>query len=268
MRREAELPSRSILSAFGAHEEPHALEGGEGLTFRAGSVVLKRVHDVTEAEWTQATLATIDQDGFRVPIPIPATTGQWVHDHWSASEFVPGLRPAAPRWDDIVAWGLRFGEAAERARPRNSDALDTRTHRWAIADRVAWSEADVQLSPEATQVRRLLAELVIPDRASERHFVHGDLSGNVFLDGSGQPVILDVSPYLRHRRWAAAVVVSDAVLWHGADGAFARGFAASPCDRDLLGRRLIFRLVADHLAPDPRHGATLEPYRQVLTDIG
>src|SRR4051812_26199290 len=211
MRPVAVLPSRSILSAFGAHEEPDALEGGEGLTFRAGSVVLKRVHDVGEAEWTQTTLARIDQDGFRVPTPIPATTGQWVHDRWSASEFVPGLRPAAPRWDDIVAWGLRFGDAAERVRPTDSDALDARTHRWAIADRVAWSEAEVQLS-EATEIRRLLAELVIPDPKTDRHFVYGDLSRTVFLDRVDRPVILDVSPYLRHRRWPAAVVFADAVL--------------------------------------------------------
>ena len=262
------LPSRPVLAAFGAHEEPDALAGGEGLAFRAGTLVLKRVHDVGEAEWTQATLAKIDEDGFRVPTPIPATTGHWVHDRWSASEFVPGLRPAAPRWDDIVAWGLRFGDAAERVRPTDSDALDARTHRWAIADRVAWSEAEVQLSPEATEIRRLLAELVIPDRETERHFVHGDLSGNVFLDGVDRPVILDVSPYLRHRRWAAAVVFADAVLWHGADASFARGFAAGSDDRDLLGRALIFRLVAEQLATDPRHAATLEPFRRILAEVG
>src|SRR4051812_38717572 len=47
------LPSRPVLAAFGAHEEPDALAGGEGLAFRAGTLVLKRVHDVGEAQWTQ-----------------------------------------------------------------------------------------------------------------------------------------------------------------------------------------------------------------------
>jgi uncharacterized protein (TIGR02569 family) len=256
-----------VLAAFGAHEEPVALAGGEGVAFRAGALVLKRVHDVGEAEWTQATLSRIDQDGFRVPPPIPATTGRWVHDRWSANEFVPGLHPAAPRWDDIIEQGLRFGEAAERARPADSDALDARTHRWAIADRVAWSEADVRLSPEATHVRRHLAELLTPDPGSERHFVHGDLAGNVFVDGVGRAVILDVSPYLRHRRWAAAVVVADAVCWHGAESSVARGFAADSDDRDLLGRALIYRLVAEQLASEPQRRATLGPYRRALADI-
>jgi len=232
-----------------------------------GPVVLKRVHDVGDAEWTQATLAEIEQDGFRVASPIAAVTGRWVLDQWSANEFIADLRPAAPRWDVVIESGLRFGEAAERARPAGSDALDARTHRWAVADRVAWSEAEVLLSPEAARVLDQLAQLVAPDDEPERHFVHGDLSGNVFLDAARRPVILDVSPYLRPRRWAAAIVVADAVLWHGADASLARRFASQDSDRDLLGRALSFRLVAEQLAIGPRHGAMLEPYRRMLPAI-
>lgn len=229
--------------------------------------MFKRVHDVREAEWIQATLSVTDQDGFRVPTPLLTTAGRWLHDRWSASEFVPDLRPAAPRWDYIIECGLRFGDAAERARPICTEALEARGHRWAVADRVAWHEADVQLSPEVTEVRAALAELITPDRETERHFVHGDLSGNVFVDDANQPVVLDVSPYLRHRRWAAAIVVADAVLWHGADATLAQEFALDRGDRDLLGRALIFRLVAEHLATDPRHGAVLEPYTRILANL-
>jgi hypothetical protein len=48
----------------------------------------------------------------------------------------------------------------------------------------------------------------------------------------------------------------------------ARGFGDDPADRDLLGRALVFRLVAEQLAEDPRHGARLEPYRRVLAELG
>jgi uncharacterized protein (TIGR02569 family) len=260
-------PSRAVLGAFGVHGEPVPLAGGEGGAFRVGSVVLKRVHDAAEAQWTQATLSAIEEDGFRVPPPLRTTAGRWVHDDWSASEFLPDLRPAAPRRDEITECGLRFGEAAERARPTGTEALDARGHRWAVADRVAWDEAEVDLSPEATRVRVALAELLAPEPATERHFVHGDLSGNVFFDSAGHPVILDVSPYLRHRRWAGAIVVADAVLWHGADATLAQVFARDPADRDLLVRALIFRLVAEQIASDPRHAATLEPYRGSLASL-
>ena len=91
--------------------------------------------------------------------------------------------------------------------------------------------------------------------------MHGDLTGNVCLDASGVPVILDVSPYLRPRRWGAAIVVADATLWHGADISLARRFASEAEDRDLLGRALTFRLVAEQLATDPRHAGDLGPYR-------
>jgi uncharacterized protein (TIGR02569 family) len=260
-------PSRAVVQGFGGRGEPVALVGGEGSSFRAGSVVLKRVHAVGEAEWIQATLAEVEQDGFRVAPPIAAATGRRVLDRWTANEFLAGLRPAAPRWDVVIESGLRFGEAAERARPAGSDALDARTHRWAVADRVAWSEAEVLLSPEAARLLDRLARLVAPDDQPARRFVHGDLSGNVFLDAARRPVILDVSPCLRPRRWAAAIVVADAVLWHGADASFARRFASEQSDRDLLGRALIFRLVAEQLATGPRPGAMLEPYRRMLTAI-
>ena len=160
-------------------------------------------------------------------------------------------------------WGLRFGDAAKRARPSDTGALRRRTHRWAVADRIAWGEAATDLSPQAEEMRQALTALLIPGRRSVDHLVHGDLSGNVFVDPAGVPVILDVSPYLRDRRWATAIVIADAVLWNGADPSMARRFAHRPDDRDLLGRALIFRLVAEQLANEPRHGAMLEPYRRV-----
>jgi hypothetical protein len=85
--------------------------------------------------------------------------------------------------------------------------------------------------------------------------------------GPGTPVVLDFSPYLRPRRWAAAIVVADAVLRHGADLGLALTFARTVDARDLLGRALIFRLVAEHLAVAPRHGARLGPYRRLLAAI-
>lgn len=95
--------------------------------------------------------------------------------------------------------------------------------------------------------------------------VHGDLTGNVYFDPSGVPVVLDFSPYLRPRRWAVAIVVGDAVLWNSADLSLAASFAADPDGCDLLGRALIFRLVAEQMSKRARHGADLQPYSEVLS---
>lgn len=249
-------PPLVVRAAFGVEGDPIAAAGGEGVTFLVGDVVLKRVHDVIEAEWTQALLSRTAQDGFRLPAPVPTDDGRWVHQGWSASRFVEGLRPAAPSWETIVDAGLRFADAAERARQGGREILERRTHRWAVADRVAWGEARVELDSNASDLQnRISARL--RDVPAEEHFVHGDLSGNVHVDRSGVPVILDVSPYLRPRRWAVAIVTADAVLWSGADLTLAESFASNATDRDLLARALIFRLVAEQLATDPRHDALL-----------
>jgi hypothetical protein len=116
-------------------------------------------------------------------------------------------------------------------------------------------------------VQQQIMELLQATARREHHFVHGDLSGNVFADPTGTPVILDVSPYLRPREWAAAIVTADAVLWNGADLSLAETFAGDDVRRDLFGRALLFRMVAEQLAVDTRHGALLAPYREVLTRL-
>ena len=221
-------------------------------------IFCKRVDDAAEAAWTQDVLSRIEEDGFRVARPLRTANGDWVEDGWIASEFIEGLRPAAPDWDLVIDAGLRFGEAAERV--RTSD-IPPRTHRWAVADRVAWDEDDAELRPDALDVFEKLCTLRADAPAEERTFCHGDLTGNVFVDPAGVPVMLDVSPYLRPGRWAEAVVVADALLWFAGDPSLVRR-----CERDLLVRALQFRLVAEQLAPgEARHGAELDPYRRVLT---
>lgn len=259
------FPPAAVLTSFGVAGDPTPLGGGEGVSFRVGDVVLKRVHDTAEAEWTQSLISRVRQDGFRLPDPVSAVDGRWVHEGWSVSRFLRGLRPAAPAWRDITDAGLRFADAAEHVRDDGRDVLSRRTHRWAVADRVAWEEAAVDLVPEAREVMAQVSDwLGAP--SGDAHFVHGDLTGNVFVDPEGVPVILDVSPYLRPRRWAAAIVIADAVLWNGANVSLAASFA-SERERDLLGRALIFRLVAEQLAESPRHGALLEPYRRLLSAL-
>ena len=253
-----------VREAFGLDGEAVAVPGGEGVSVRVGDVVVKRVHDVDEAEWTGDLLSRLAQDGFRVARPVPTVAGRWTHASWSAAEFIPALRPVAPAWHVVTAVGLRFSDAAEVARDGQPWPLSGRTHRWSIADRAAWDELRVDLNPEASEVLRRLGSR-LGDPPTERQVVHGDLTGNVHVDASDVPVVLDFSPYFRPRRWAAAIVVADAVLWHGAEPSLAASFAATESGHDLLRRALIFRMVAEQLAAEPRHDADLEPFRRVLS---
>jgi uncharacterized protein (TIGR02569 family) len=261
-------PSLAARRAFGIAGNPVPLGGGEAVSYLVGDAVMKRVHDPDEAAWTQALLDRVEPDGFRLPAPLPTPDGDWVHDGWTATTFEAGLRAAAPAWHDIAEIGLRFADAAERVRGGGEDVLRRRTHRWAIADRVAWGESDIELSihmsTEATDVVTRIGSL-LRDPPTTECLVHGDLTGNVCFDPNGVPVILDVSPYLRPRRWCVAIVMADAVLWNRGELSLVADFAADSESQDLLGRALIFRLVAEQLATHPRHGAALAPYRRVLT---
>lgn len=260
------MPSDDVMAAFGADGRPVRLSGGEGKAFRVGDLVMKPVIDIAETEWTQEVLQVVEPDGFGIAAPAATNDGQWVHGGWSACRFVAGLRPAAPAWPLIMDAGLRFGDAVERVRSGGEAVLASRIHRWAVADRVAWSEAVVELPHDAADVLNRITDRLDRPR-QDRHFVHGDLTGNVFLDGDGLPVILDVSPYLRPREWAAAIVAADAVLWNNAPLTVARDFIAGHGGHDLFARALVFRLVAEQLATDPRHGALLEPYANVLAAL-
>jgi uncharacterized protein (TIGR02569 family) len=207
-------PSPETLRAFGCGVPANPLSGGEGLSWRADSAVLKRVHDESEASWSQEVLADLVEDGFRRPEPIPAADGRWVVDGWSACAFLDGLRDGRPRWRHIMAGGARFHRALPRP-DATARQVQKRQHRWAVADRVAWGDTAVALSPAGEQLRRRIVEQLTPVILEEQ-LIHGDLSGNVLFDPEDKPVVIDFSPYLRPARYADAVVIGDAMLWEGA----------------------------------------------------
>jgi len=254
-----------VCAAFGTDGAPQLLDGGEGTSFRLGDVVLKRVIDDAESEWTQQLLTRVPQDGYRSAEPVPTIDDRWVHDGWIAHRYIPDLRPAAPNWDLVMRAGVRFGDAAEEVRG-DPEVLTRRTHRWAVADRVAWGEAGVEMGAAATQLLSDV-EARLVNAVDTVQFVHGDLSGNVFLDRSGTPVVLDVSPYIRPREWAAAIVAVDAVLWSAANPRLLSEFAHTDGRRDLVLRAFAFRLVADELSDGPWSGEPLARHRAVFPHL-
>lgn len=185
---------------------------------------------------------------FRVPRPLASTDGRWVADGWIATEHVDGLQPFIDQPERTVDVGC---ELAELLVDRVSDAalvIRQRTDRWAIADRVAWGElagASLGMRPDVCDlVERLSGDLAPLDEPST--VIHGDLANNIFLDSSGTPVVLDLSPYVRPVRFGSAIVVVDHMLWFGGSTNLGR-----IVDADALARALTFRLVAHHLGLAP-----------------
>src|SRR4051794_23681066 len=259
-------PGPEVLAAFGLSGLSRVLPGGQQEAHRVDDVVLKPAVNDAEATWTQELLRGLDQDGFRCADPIPTLDGRWTEGGWIANRFIPGLRPAAPDWDRVADAGLVFSDAAQAARPADDAPLSRRTHRWAVADRVAWGEQTIDLPGPANDVlEELTARLVeVVPRAVQ--VVHGDLSGNVFLDEHDEAVVLDVSPYIRPRDWATAIVVVDAVLWCGAEASVLRSFASDAGRTDLAIRALIFRLAAER-PEEAGSKATVATYRGAMESL-
>ena len=144
--------------------------------------------------------------------------------------------------------------------------LARRQHVWAVADRVAWGESDVELSGEARSLYEAIRARLEPlDLDSQ--LIHGDLGGNVLFDADDTPVVIDFSPYVRPERYATAIVVGDALLWEGAGLDVLDLLGLDDVGRQLVLRALIFRLVAEQLAAQPPHHGDVRPYVRVFDEL-
>jgi uncharacterized protein (TIGR02569 family) len=199
-----------VLAAFGLPADVAVTPVGRCV--RAGSVILKPVDLVAEAEWVASISTWLGGDGFRVARPVPAVRG-WTHDGWAAWQVVPGEH--APRWDDVLAVSRHLHRAlADLTRPA---FLDRREDRWSVADRMAFGERPLDgVPPDVVRlVEPLVARLEPIDLPSQ--VVHGDLGGNVLFADGLPPAVIDLTPYWRPAGFADAVVVVDAVVWGGGD---------------------------------------------------
>src|SRR5207249_2927823 len=123
----------------------------------------------------------------------------------------------------------------------------------ALADRIAWEEADVSI--DETKGGRWFEVLAVARRRVRLpdQVVPGDLFGAVLFDGPARPGIVDFDPFYRPAEWGAAIAAVDAVSWGGADVELLHRWSHLPEWSQLLLRALLFRLAWHAL--DPRSTA-------------
>jgi uncharacterized protein (TIGR02569 family) len=258
----ADPPPQHVCAAFGVlGVELERLPGG----WRAGDVVLRSAASTAEAAWVAQVLDTLEVAGVRVARPVRASDGRWVVAGWSATRYLAGR--SEPRHDEVVAVSLRLHAAtAGLARPR---FLAQRDDLWALADRAAWGETELELDDAGGgTVFRELAAARRPIKLRDQ-VVHGDLFGNVLFAGSAPPAVIDFTAYWRPREWAAAVVVVDALAWGGADARLIDRWAELAQWPQVLLRALLFRLAAHalHPASTPASLAGLHRAQKLITEI-
>jgi uncharacterized protein (TIGR02569 family) len=261
----SDAPPDRVLDLFVAEGVLEPLEGGQGTSWRAGDLVLSPGHDASEG-WLapiQARLAVRLDDmvprSVRLTLPVPARDGSLVTDGWSATRFEPGTTQCRDLAILQATAHLLHAHLAS-AVPEQPEELGARTDRWAVADRQAYdADAAVEAArgrPEpglADLVDRLVAGLDGTDLGREQ-LVHADLAGNVLLDASGVPFVIDLSPAWRSPLWAEAVCVLDAVLWLGASAEVLDHWT-SGVRREAMLRAALFRVLSDRPCNVPRYAA-------------
>jgi hypothetical protein len=257
-------PPPRILDLFAVPGPGEPVPGGHGHSVRAGDLVLSPGRDPVVSAWLNPLLARLavrlDERpdrrprDIRIAMPVPARNGEWVVDGWGASRYEPGTT-ACHDVDVLLATGRVLHaqlDSVVRSRPA---VLADRTDRWAVAERLVFEHPD-RIPATSPIVDRLVVELDELDELDQAgdtelgpdQLVHGDLAGNVLLDATGAPVVIDVAAYWRPRLWAEALIVLDAVPQLGAPMAATARFTSGP-ERQALVRAGLFRLLSDP-APD------------------
>ncbi len=85
--------------------------------------------------------------------------------------------------------------------------------------------------------------------------MHGDLTGNVLAHPGLPPAVIDLSAYWRPVELGTAVVVADALVWHGAGAELAAELLPGPHGGQLLVRALLCRAVTEVAGAPPDAGS-------------
>lgn len=259
-------PPDHVLDLFVADGVLEPLAGGQGTSWRAGDLVLSPDRDATQLGWlafAQARLAVrLDEEfprSLRLALPVPARDGRIVIDGWAATRFEPGTMPCHDLATLRATAHLLHARLALAVAERPDD-LDARTDQWAVAERLA-HDGDAALRatglrPEPGHhdlVAALVAGLDATDLGREQ-LVHADLAGNLLLDASLTPFVIDLSPAWRSPLWAEAVCVLDAVLWFGAPDDALDDWRVG-VRRQAMLRAALFRVFSDQPCDVARYAA-------------
>jgi uncharacterized protein (TIGR02569 family) len=207
-------PSLNVLRAFGTTERPLKIAGGQGQNYRSGNVILKPATDDEETNWIAEFYRSVDRQGFRLPKPIRSDRGSFVADGWQAWEYLEGEYQRG-RWIEKIEVCIQFHQAiANIPQPPYFDRREQNP--WVIADKVTWSEMEIEhhprIAPAVGQLRNCLRKV-----HGKSQLIHGDFGGNVLFSYELPPAIIDFSPYWRPVEFAVGVIMVDAIVWEGAD---------------------------------------------------
>ncbi len=238
-------PTPAAVRAFGVDDQTlHRLEGGQGLAWTDGRLVLKPVGCRPEHDFLCRTYVEWPTDAaVRVPRPVEPRDGSsdgWSVDGWGAHVWVPGRSIDFRSELATVRAVSKDFHALLAGMPRPA-FLDTRDDPWSYGDRLAWEDAAPVADSETRDLINRLRERLAPVTSPEQ-VIHGDILGNILLHEQLPPAVIDWPPYFRPAAMGEAIAITDAVTFHGAPIQLLDEWATGPDWQQLLIRSLLYRL--------------------------
>jgi hypothetical protein len=198
--------TQSVLSQFNLTGEPVPLPGGEGRTFKVGSVVLKHIKNdtVDYLNWIADLYANAQEDGFRIPKPIANIQGSWItEDGWSAWQFLEGNHVYIDRIPQSIEAINAFHRSIKNVSKPDFLEIDSAYTR---ADRSTWGNLPANIHPELQSLVESLYEVRKSVEGLEDQIIHGDLNpDNILISDTLPPAIIDIAPYWHPPEFSLAV---------------------------------------------------------------
>jgi len=202
--------------------------------------VLKPAEDDEETGWIADFYLSTPCEGFRLPRPVRAQSGRFVHAGWQAWEALEG-RCEPGRWQETIDLCLHFHRAiAHLPRPAYFDRRPQNP--WVVADQVAWDERPYAYHPRIEPVVKQIQRILKPVHGKSQ-LIHGDFGGNILFAQGQPPGIIDFSPYWRPPEFAVGVVIADAIVWEGADMTLIEAGGQIQDFRQYLARAELRRII-------------------------
>jgi Phosphotransferase enzyme family len=202
-----------VLRQFDLAGDTTILTGGTQPIYRAGDAVLKHIeetslennHSRELIQWIAEFSATLPQEGFRVPKPIPTATGTWMTaDGWTAWTFVQGRHATRADIPACIA-AIQAFHRAIRAIPMHPRMRHNQTA-WGKADRWCWGKKPEGIQPELCPLVNRLYALRQPVPGLTPQLIHADLNPtNLLIAPDLPPAILDISPFWGPPEFALAI---------------------------------------------------------------
>lgn len=207
-------PDQKVLRAFNVTDtQVEFIEGGEGRTYRADDIILRKEANDFEANFYAELYDRIQPQGFRIPKPIKTIAGTWVTgDLWSAWTFVAGQAMTPADLPSVIPAIQSFHQSiADIPYPDYRKQSQSPFDR---ADKATWTgDYPNNLNPEYARLLEKLTAYHQPLPLLTEQLIHGDLNpDNILIAPNMPPAIIDIAPYWRPANFALAICA----FWVGA----------------------------------------------------